>query len=50
MGVLVSSSITSSGSTISGNIPKIVVIRTDPGYAMSPGHDGTGTLVATYCG
>ncbi len=50
MGVLVSSTVTSSGSTISGNIPKIVVIRTDPGYGMSPGHEGTGTIVATYCG
>jgi hypothetical protein len=50
MGVLVSSTITSSGSTISGDTPKIVVVRTDPGYGMSPGHDGTGTLVATYCG
>ena len=50
MGVLVSTSAKASGSTISGNITKIVVIKTDPGYAPSPGHPGTGTYVATYCG
>jgi hypothetical protein len=50
MGVLVSSSTTKAGSTISGNSPKIVVIKTNPGYAANPGHPGTGTYVATYCG
>jgi hypothetical protein len=50
MGVLVSTSAKSSGSTISGNITKIVVIKTDDGYSPNPGHDGTGTYVATYCG
>jgi hypothetical protein len=50
MGVLVSSTITASGSVISGNTPKIVVVKTNPGYSPSPGHDGTGTYVATYCG
>ena len=50
MGVLVSTSAKASGSTISGNITKIVVIKTDAGYSPSPGHEGTGTYVATYCG
>ena len=50
MGVLVSSSISLAGSTYSGNDPKIVVVKTNPGYAPSPGHPGTGTYVATYCG
>jgi hypothetical protein len=50
MGVLVSSSISVAGSTFSGNDPKIVVVKTNPGYAPSPGHPGTGTYVATYCG
>ena len=50
MGVLVPSAITGSGSTISGNTVKIVVVKTDPGYSTSPGHNGTGTYVATYCG
>jgi hypothetical protein len=49
MGVLVSSSITVSGNTFSGDTPKIVVVKTNSGYAPSPGHPGTGTLVATYC-
>ncbi|MFL6215727.1 MAG: LamG domain-containing protein [Blastocatellia bacterium] len=49
MGVIVSSSITKSGSRISGSIPKIVVVRTDAGYAPNPGHAGTGTVVAVFC-
>jgi hypothetical protein len=49
MGVLVSSAISKSGSTISGNDPTIVVVRTDPGYAPAPGHRGTGTVVAVVC-
>ena len=49
MGVLVSSSVTKSGSTISGNTTEIVVVETGSGYAPDPGHHGTGTIVATYC-
>jgi len=49
MGVIASSSIGQSGSTISGNVPIIVVVKTNPGYGPSPGHGGTGTVVATYC-
>jgi hypothetical protein len=47
--VLVSSSISQSGSTISGNTPHIVIVKTDPGYAPDPGHAGTGTVVAAVC-
>jgi hypothetical protein len=50
MGVLVTPFVKKAGNTISGNVTKIVVIKTDAGYAPNPGHDGTGTLVATYCG
>jgi hypothetical protein len=50
MGVIVSSSITANGSTLSGNIPKIVIVQTDPGYASNPGHAGTGKVVAVLCG
>jgi hypothetical protein len=39
-----------SGSTINGTWNKIVVVRTDAGYAPAPGHPGTGTIVATFCG
>ena len=49
MGVIVSSSITKSGSTISGDTPHIVVVQTNPGYAPNPGHAGTGTVVAQFC-
>jgi hypothetical protein len=49
MGTAVSGSITKNGSTISGNITKIVVVVTAPGYASNPGHAGTGTIIATYC-
>ena len=47
--VIVASSITPSQSTISGNIAKMVVVQTDPGYGPDPGHGGTGTVVAVYC-
>jgi hypothetical protein len=50
MAVIVSDSITQSGSQISGDTPKVVVVKTDPGYAGDPGHAGTGSVVATVCG
>ena len=49
MTVIVSSSITKSGPIISGNIPKMVTIHTDPGYDPNPGHEGTGTVTAVVC-
>jgi hypothetical protein len=49
MGVIVSSSITQSGSQISGDTPHIVVVKTNPGYGPAPGHAGTGTVVAQFC-
>jgi hypothetical protein len=49
MAVIVSSSVTKSGSTISGDVLHEVVVQTDAGYAPSPGHPGTGTVVATIC-
>jgi len=49
MGVLVSSAVSKSGNTISGNVTKIVVVTTNPGYDADPGHPGTGAIVATYC-
>lgn len=49
MGVLVSSSITQSGSAVSGKYGKIVVVKTAVGYAGNPGHPGGGTIVATFC-
>ncbi len=49
MGVIASGSIGQSGSTISGDVPIIIVVKTNPGYGPAPGHAGTGTVVATYC-
>ncbi len=49
MAVIVSSSISQSGSTISGNTPKVVVVRTNSGYQPDPGHPGTGTVVSQVC-
>ena len=49
MGVIVASSISQSGSTISGNTVHMVIVQTNPGYAPNPGHAGTGTVVAQIC-
>jgi hypothetical protein len=49
MGTLVTSKVSKSGSTIAGNTVKIVVVKTDPGYAPNPSAHGTGVIVATYC-
>lgn len=46
MPVLVTDAVSRSGSTITGATTSIVIVRTDPGYAGSPGHAGTGTVVA----
>jgi hypothetical protein len=48
MAVVVSSSISRSGATISGNTVHIVVVKVNPGYAPDPSHGGTGTVVAIY--
>jgi len=49
MAVLVPSTITKSGSTISGNIVHIVVVKTNAGYGPAPGHPGMGMIVAQVC-
>jgi hypothetical protein len=49
MAVIVSSSISKSGSTISGDTVHEVIVKTNAGYAPNPGHAGTGTVVATIC-
>jgi hypothetical protein len=42
MAVVVASSIDKSGSTITGNVTRIVIVKTDPAY-------GIGTVVAVLC-
>ena len=49
MGVIASSSIVKNGNDISGNVPIIVVVKTNVGYGPSPEQTGTGTVVAVYC-
>jgi len=49
MAVIVTSSSAKSGSTVSGTIAHIVVVKTNAGYDANPGHAGTGTVVATVC-
>jgi len=49
MGVVVSAAVGKSGPTLSGNVPEIVVVQTNAGYAPDPGHPGTGAVIAVYC-
>ena len=49
MAVIASSSVSRSGSTITGDISKIVIVRTNPGYAPAVGQAGTGTVIAVLC-
>jgi len=50
MAVIVSSSVQKNGSVISGDIKKIIIVRTNPGYGPSAGQPGTGEVVAILCG
>jgi hypothetical protein len=47
--ILVTTSVTESGGTISGTKPSLVIVRTNAGYQPSPGHAGTGHVVAVSC-
>ena len=49
MGTAVTGPLTKTGDAISGRITHIVVVATDSGYGPSPGHAGTGSVIATYC-
>jgi hypothetical protein len=48
MGVLVTSSVTQSGSTVSGTVVGVAEVATDDGYASDPGHAGTGSVVVGF--
>lgn len=48
MGTLVTSKVTKSGSTITGTVTHLVVVKTSA-YGPSPGAGGTGTVVAVIC-
>jgi hypothetical protein len=50
MPVLVTSAMTQSGPTATGNVVAVVIVRTNPGYGPDPGLTGTGTVVSVLCG
>ncbi|MFN2579266.1 MAG: hypothetical protein ABR607_16470, partial [Pyrinomonadaceae bacterium] len=50
MAVIVSGSVQKNGSVIAGDIKKIIVVRTNPGYGPAPGKPGTGKVIAILCG
>lgn len=47
--VRVASSISKTGSTISGDTPHLVIVAVNPGYDANPGHSGTGTVTGVLC-
>ena len=47
--VRVASSISKTGSTISGNTPQLVIVQVNSGYGPNPGHAGTGTVAGRLC-
>lgn len=49
MAVVVASSASQSGSTVSGDAVHVVIVRTNAGYGPDPSQPGTGTVVATIC-
>jgi hypothetical protein len=49
MAVIVTGAATQSGSSISGSIEHVVVVRPNAGYQPDPGHPGSGVVVATVC-
>ncbi len=50
MALIVSSQVTKSGNVLSGDVKRIVIVSTDPGYSSNPGHIGTGRVIAVLCG
>ena len=49
MAIIVASNVKQSGSSISGDILHVVIVKTNPGYQGNPGHAGTGTIVSVVC-
>jgi hypothetical protein len=49
MAVIVSSSVQKSGPVITGDVKRIIIVRTNPGYGPAPGHRGSGQVVAVLC-
>jgi hypothetical protein len=49
MSVIVSSQVQQVGNVITGNVKRIIVVQTNPGYGPNPGHWGSGQVVAILC-
>jgi len=49
MAVIATSTVMKSKNIISGNIPSIVIVKTNTGYVNNPGHAGIGIVVAVLC-
>jgi hypothetical protein len=49
MVIIVKSKVTQKGSTISGKVLHLVVVKVNPGYAPNPGHAGTGKVEGVVC-
>ena len=47
--VVVSSTITQSGSAELGNIKHLAVVSVQPGYGPAPGHNGWGQIIGWVC-
>jgi len=47
--IIVSSTSTQSGSSISADTEQLVIVKTNSGYAPNPGRAGPGTVVAQIC-
>ena len=47
--VIVTSEVSQSGSTISGDTVHVELVKVNPGYSSNPGHPGTGTIVSELC-
>jgi hypothetical protein len=47
--IIVTSTVSKAGPSISGNIKEILMVKPAAGYAGNPGHAGTGTVVSVVC-
>jgi len=45
MAVIVATKVTQEGSLIKGDLPRMVIVKTDGGYDANPGHAGTGVVI-----
>ena len=49
LAVIVSSAMAKNGSTISGDVVAIAIVKTTPGYGPAPSHEGYGIITKIKC-